>query len=61
MIIEFDGEQHYIKFRWEKDDKELKIRKIRDEIKNQYCHKNNIDLLRIKWNENLLEKLKILI
>lgn len=36
----------------------LKIRKKRDKIKNIYCMENNIGLLRIKYNEDILEKLK---
>lgn len=57
MVIEFDGEQHYIRYRWENDDEELKIRQLRDGIKNKYCYDKNIKMLRIKWNENLIEKL----
>lgn len=42
----------------------LKVRKIRDQIKNDYCKNNNINLLRIKYDQFnkiddiLTEKLK---
>lgn len=55
--LEFDGEQHFNRFRWENDNEKLKIRIKRDEIKNQYCQDNNIDLIRIKYTDDLFEKL----
>ena len=55
-LIEFDGEQHYMKepnqiFSIE----DLEKIKLYDEIKNQWCKKNNIPLIRIKFDrlENL--------
>lgn len=46
--IEYDGRQHDESIpRWGGDDG-LKIRKIRDGIKNKYCYDNNILLIRIK-------------
>lgn len=47
--IEFDGEQHYERFKFEKDDSNLKKRKKRDNIKNKYCKENNIKLIRIPY------------
>lgn len=55
--LEYDGEQHFVKFRWEDNDVQLKIRQERDKIKNEYCEKNNIRLIRIRYDENLQEKL----
>lgn len=55
--IEYDGEQHFHS-RCYFDDDNLETRKIRDEIKNEYCRKNNINLLRIKYTENVENKLK---
>ena len=54
--IEVDGKQHYepVKFHNETDleaENELKDRIYRDNIKNNYCIKNNIKLIRIKQNE----------
>lgn len=53
-IIEFDGEQHY---RPAGFGLESHLRTVaHDKIKNEYCEKNNIDLLRIPyWNENDIE------
>ena len=55
--LEYDGEQHFVKFRWEDDEDKLIIRQKRDEIKNEYCDKNNIRLIRIRYDENLLDRL----
>lgn len=57
ICIEFDGEQHFNKFRFEKNNDKLNIRKKRDSIKNIYCQEKNIKLYRIKYNENLKQKL----
>ena len=34
---------------------------INDNIKNKYCELNNIHLIRIKYNENIENKLKDLL
>jgi hypothetical protein len=58
LCIEYDGEQHFRIWRnFEKDDEKLKIRIIKDNIKNDFCSKNNINLLRIKYTDNIEEKL----
>ncbi|TQW40123.1 hypothetical protein D1N77_17140, partial [Clostridioides difficile] len=52
--IEYDGSQHFMpKFNCSKEDFQ-KI-KYNDEIKNEFCKKNNIPLIRIKYvrSENL--------
>jgi very-short-patch-repair endonuclease len=49
LCIEYDGEQHFRKFRFEKSDNELLFRQQRDEIKTKFCEKNKIKLLRIKY------------
>ena len=55
--IEYDGEQHFRPHHlW--GEKNFNLIKIRDKIKNIYCEENNIILLRIKYNENINEKLK---
>ena len=61
LCIEFDGQQHfeYIKY-WKNDSNKLKIRKFNDDIKTTYCKNNNIKLLRIRYDEIIEEKLKIL-
>lgn len=35
----------------------LKLNKLRDQIKNDYCKNNRINLLRIRYDENVEEKL----
>ena len=54
LCIEFDGQHHF-------EDRgfgNLEITKKHDEIKNQYCQNNNINLLRIPyWNGNDIEKI----
>jgi len=55
--IEYDGEQHFRKFNTSWGDEVFKLTKIRDNIKNVFCKKNNINLLRIKFNENINNKL----
>jgi len=47
ICIEFDGDQHFEKYRFEKNDDRLKIRQLRDKIKSEYCLNNNIELVRI--------------
>ena len=57
LCIEYDGEQHFeIKENWGGQKEFEKIQK-RDKIKTEYCITNNIRLIRIKYNDNILEKL----
>ena len=56
LAIEYDGEGHYIPIDWagkgeDWANEELKRTQQRDEIKNQYCYDNNINLLRIPYFE----------
>lgn len=52
LIIEFDGKQHFE----EVYNRDYEATKRHDEIKNQYCKDNNIDLLRIPyWEANNIE------
>jgi hypothetical protein len=59
--IEFDGKQHFEPIKYFGGEKEFKKLQKRDQIKNEYCKNNNIHLIRIKYNENIKEKLKFLI
>lgn len=57
ILIEYDGEGHYIPIRrgsmTEQDAEEnLKITQYHDKIKNEYCKKNKIPLIRIPYWEN---------
>lgn len=55
MIIEYDGQQHFEPFRFEKDDSKLKERIKNDNIKNTYCKEKNIKILRIPYNKNHID------
>lgn len=50
--IEYDGEQHERATEFYGGEEGLKLRKIRDGVKNKYCENNNIPLLRISFREN---------
>lgn len=61
-IIEYDGIQHFQSVPRFGGIKAFKICKMRDEIKNIYCNKNKINLIRISYKnkENILNILNIL-
>jgi len=57
ICIEYDGRQHFNSIDiFGGDDYLTKIIK-NDKIKNEYCLKNNIHLIRIRYDENIFEKL----
>lgn len=56
-VIEFDGIQHFKPIQAFGGVIEFLNIQRRDNIKNEYCQKNNIRLLRIKYNENIENKL----
>jgi len=59
--IEYNGVQHYKPVKkWGGDD-DFKIRSLRDKIKLDYCNNNKINLLTIKYSENIVNKLKTLL
>ena len=41
-------------------EEKLKLVQLRDKIKTNYCKDNDIKHLRIKYNENITEKLKLI-
>lgn len=63
LCIEYDGQQHFIPidFSFKMTEKQklenFKQLKTRDKIKTDYCKSNNINLLRIRYDENVEEKL----
>ena len=57
LCIEFDGEQHFKPITYFGGEKKFKIQQKRDSIKNIYCIDNNINLLRIRFDENIEEKI----
>jgi len=60
ICIEYDGIQHFkiIDFFGEESFKQTQKH---DEIKNEFCKKNGIKLIRIKYDENIEEKIKFLL
>jgi hypothetical protein len=57
MCIEFDGIQHFQAIeKWGGLEK-LKYIKTNDKIKTEYCKKNNINLLRVKYSEKNIEEI----
>lgn len=57
MCIEFDGAQHFIPVEHFGGELDLKIRQERDYIKTNFCQNNGIQLIRIKYNDDIIEKL----
>lgn len=60
ICIEYDGEQHYKSVDFFGGDNAFILRQKHDRIKNEYCKRNNIELVRIAYNENIEEKLNLL-
>jgi hypothetical protein len=58
LLIEYDGEQHFIPYRTADGMKKLKEVQRNDRIKSDYCTKNEIPLLRIPyWDFDNIESL----
>ena len=57
ICIEYDGEQHFKTIDYFGGEEGLRIRQLHDQIKTDYCKNNGISLLRIKYDENIEEKL----
>lgn len=60
ICIEYDGEQHFNEISYYGGKNKLYKTKIYDKIKTEYCKNNNIKLLRIKYNENIEDKLSFI-
>lgn len=58
-LIEFDGIQHFEPVERFGGEKAFELTQLRDSIKNDYCKDNNIPLLRVKYNENIEERLEV--
>jgi hypothetical protein len=56
--IEYNGYQHYYPVKYFGGENNFEEQVLKDKIKKDYCQKNNIDLLIIKYNENTTEKLR---
>ena len=63
LFIEYDGEQHYKPVNYGYNDEEKAQQKFAtvqkyDQLKNEYCKENNINLLRIPyWEKQNIEKI----
>jgi hypothetical protein len=57
MCIEYNGEQHYKEVNYWGGIEGLKNQKIKDKIKMDYCLKEKIELLIIKYDESVCDKL----
>ena len=60
MIIEYDGQQHFDPIKIWGGEEKLKRQQENDEIKNQYCKNNNINLVRIPYTKNKEEIIQII-
>lgn len=57
ICIEYDGEQHFNPIEAFGGTNKLLERQKKDKIKDNYCKNNKITLLRIKYDEDIIEKL----
>jgi very-short-patch-repair endonuclease len=49
ICVEYDGRQHFMAIDTFGGEEAFKTQKVRDKIKNQYCKKNGIKLIRIPY------------
>jgi len=57
ICVEYDGEQYYKSVNYFGGEDGLLYRQQNDKIKNEYCKNNNIRLIRIRYDEDIAEKL----
>jgi len=66
-LLEFDGGQHFKPIRWNSLDTEEQVKEkfeyiqLCDKLKNEYATNNNIKLVRIKYNEDVEQRLSELL
>jgi hypothetical protein len=58
LCIEYDGEQHFKPIKHFGGEESFIETQIRDNIKTNYCKENNIHLIRIRYDENIIEKIE---
>jgi very-short-patch-repair endonuclease len=51
ICIEFDGKQHFVANNFFGGEKELQNSQYKDSLKTSFCEKNNLNLIRIPFNE----------
>lgn len=54
FLLEYQGQQHYLNH----DDFGRQQREVTDKMKKEYCAKNNIELVEIRYDETLIESLE---
>jgi hypothetical protein len=57
LCVEYDGVQHFQHVKCFGDEINYYKQRMRDKIKRDFCKKNNIRLIRIKYNEDINKKL----
>lgn len=57
LCIEFDGEQHYTPIEHFGGEKEFRKIQKKDQIKTDYCKQNGINLIRIRYDDNIESEL----
>lgn len=57
ILIEYDGKQHYEPIRKFGGKKGYLEQRMRDNIKNNFCKKVNIELKRIRYDEDLIDRM----
>ena len=55
FLLEYQGEQHYRKY---DDNFGTQQREYTDKLKKEYCKKHNIELLEIRYDEDIIESLE---
>lgn len=58
LCIEYDGKQHYKPVKFFGGYEGFRDTVIKDVIKNEYCEVNNINLLRIRYDQDIVEVLE---
>lgn len=55
LCIEYDGEQHYKPIEYWGGEKNYEVSQLKDNLKKDFCKKNNISLLRIRYDDKDIE------
>jgi very-short-patch-repair endonuclease len=61
LLIEYDGEYHYKPISFSRSitgEEQLALTRIRDKLKDDYAKNNGISLVRIRYDEDIVTKLK---
>ena len=58
LCIEYDGIQHFEPIKAFGGEEKFKLTQKRDKIKEQYCKDNNIHLIRIRYDEDIIQKIE---